>query len=96
MSAPAPAAPAPAYLAESMATLEKKSEADGLDNVSVGGESVVDAEAYLPGDSHIRGSGMLGTFSNLVVCMRAQGLGMIDSHLVDTLACMQTLASVRA
>ena len=87
------ASTAPTYLAESTAQLEKKSASDGLDTLSV---SSIEAEGYLPGDSHIRGSGMLGTFSNLVVCMRAQGLGMIDSHLVDTLACMQTLASVRA
>ena len=50
-------------LAESMQSLEKKSTND-LDNVSIGSDDI-DAEGYLPGDSHIRGSGMFGT---IMVC----------------------------
>ena len=65
------ASTAPTYLAESTAQLEKKSASDGLDTLSV---SSIEAEGYLPGDSHIRGSGMFGTVSNLVNTIIGSGV----------------------
>ena len=69
---------APSYLAESTAELQKKSASDNLDTLSMGSDAL-EAEGYLPGDSHIRGSGMFGTVANLVNTIIGSGVLALPS-----------------
>nr|NP_001106329.1 uncharacterized protein LOC100127288 [Xenopus laevis]AAI55885.1 LOC100127288 protein [Xenopus laevis] len=70
---------APAESTLSMTHLDKKSTND-LDNLSIeDGINGMDEDGILPGDSHVRGSGMFGTVSNLVNTIIGSGVLALPS-----------------